>query len=147
MNFLLVWGFQSYQSQKMILENNNSKQSQYFIKVPNRKATIYIIILVLFFSYLYISLAGNIFVYTPNQGTNRKKYFNHIIYQRKGMPTLAGNKHPSVHFFPHGPRLFHLSTEKCTVRSVGNGHQSSYSRADIINININKRSKLFTYRE
>ena len=21
------------------------------------------------------------------------------------MPTLVGNKHPSVHFFPHGPRL------------------------------------------
>ena len=32
------------------------------------------------------------------------------------MPTLAGNKHPSIHFFPHGPRLFHLSTEK-NVRS------------------------------
>ena len=51
MNFLLVWGikFQSYKNQKMILENNNTKQSQYFIKVPNRKATIYIIILVLLF--------------------------------------------------------------------------------------------------
>ena len=30
------------------------------------------------------------------------------------MPTLAGNKHPSVHFFPHGPRPFHLSTGKST---------------------------------
>ena len=28
------------------------------------------------------------------------------------MPTLAGNKHLSVHFFPNGPGLFHLSTEK-----------------------------------
>ena len=28
------------------------------------------------------------------------------------MPTLAGNKHPSVHFFLHGPRLLHFSTEK-----------------------------------
>ena len=53
------------------------------------------------------------------------------------MPTLAGNKHPSVHFFPHGPRLFHLSTNG----QVGNGHQSGYSRADTINKNINKRSK------
>ena len=35
------------------------------------------------FSYLYLSLAGNIIVYTPDQGTNREKYFNHIIYQRK----------------------------------------------------------------
>ena len=63
------------------------------------------------------------------------------------MPTLAGNKHLSVHFFPHGPRVFHLSTEKSTVPSVGNGHQSGYSRADIINNNINKRSKLFPYSE
>ena len=46
------------------------------------------------------------------------------------MPTFAGNKHSSVHFFLHGPRPFHLSTEKSTVRSVGNGHQSGYSRAD-----------------
>ena len=57
------------------------------------------------------------------------------------MPTLAGNKHPSVHFLPHGPRPFHLSTEKSTVRSVGNGHQSGYSHADTINKNMNKTSK------
>ena len=63
------------------------------------------------------------------------------------MPTLAGNKHLSVHFFPHEPRLSHLSTGKSTVRSVGNGHQSGYSRADTINKNINKGSKLFPYRE
>ena len=25
----------------------------------------------------------NAVVYTPDQGTNREKYFNHIIYQRK----------------------------------------------------------------
>ena len=54
------------------------------------------------------------------------------------MPTLAGNKQPSVHFFPHGVRLFHPSTEKRTFRSVGNGHQSGYSRAVTINKNINK---------
>ena len=59
------------------------------------------------------------------------------------MPTLAGNKHLSIHFFPHGPRTFHLSTGKSTVRSVGNGHLSGYSRADTINKNINKRSKVF----
>ena len=59
------------------------------------------------------------------------------------MPTLAGNKHPSVHFFLHGPRLFHLPTEKVRIRSVGNGHQSGYSRADTINNDINKRPKKF----
>ena len=63
------------------------------------------------------------------------------------MPTLAGNKHPSVHFFLHGPRLFHLSTEKVRVRSVGKGHQSGYSRADTTNRNINKRWKRFPYKE
>ena len=63
------------------------------------------------------------------------------------MPTLAGKKHPFVHFFPHGPRSFHLLTEKGPVRSVGNGHQSGYSRADTINKNINKTSKVFPYRE
>ena len=63
------------------------------------------------------------------------------------MPTLAGNKHLSIHFLPHGPRLFHLSTEKGTVPSVRNGHQSGYSRADTINEKINKRSKSFPYRE
>ena len=54
------------------------------------------------------------------------------------MPTLAGSKYLSVNFFLHGTRLFHFSTEKGTVRSVGNGHQTGYSRADIIKRNINK---------
>ena len=54
------------------------------------------------------------------------------------MPNFAGNKHPSVHFFPDGPRFFHLSMEKVRVRSVQNGYQSGYSRADTINNNINK---------
>ena len=65
------------------------------------------------FSYFYHSLAGNIIAYTPNQGTNREDYLNHIIYKgKKCRLTLAGNEHLSVHFFLHGPRIFHLSTEK-----------------------------------
>ena len=59
------------------------------------------------------SLAGNKIVYTPIHITNREKYFNHIIYKEK-MPTLAGNKHLSVHFFLPRPRIFNLSTEKST---------------------------------
>ena len=59
------------------------------------------------------SLAGNIIVYTPIQGTNREKYFNSIICKAK-MPTLAGNKHNSIYFPRHKLRLFHLSTEKFT---------------------------------
>ena len=54
------------------------------------------------------------------------------------MPALAGKKHLSFHFFLHGPRLLHLSTERVRVRSVGNGHQSAHSRADTINNNIIK---------
>ena len=63
------------------------------------------------------------------------------------MPILAGNKQFSVHFFLHGPRLFHLSTQKVRVRSVGYGHQSDYSRVDAINNDINKRSKKIPYEE
>ena len=88
-------------------------------------------------------MTGNIIVCTPDQGTNREKYFNHIIYQRERMPTLAGNKHLSIHFFLHGPRLFHLSTEKVRVRSVGSGHPSGYSRADTINKGIIKDQRYF----
>ena len=66
-----------------------------------------------------------------------------IFFMKEKMPTLAGNKHPSVHFFLPGPRFFHLSTGKVGVRSVGNRHQCGYSRANTINKNINKRSKKF----
>ena len=62
---------------------------------------------------------------------------------KEKMPTLAENKHPSVHFFLRGPGLLHLSTKKVRVQSVGNGHQSGSSRADTINNDINKRSKKF----
>ena len=51
--------------------------------VQYRKATIYIIITVNLFLLFIRFLAGNIIVYTPNQGTNREKYFNHIIYEEK----------------------------------------------------------------
>ena len=91
------------------------------------------------------SLAGNLIVYTLIQGTNREKNFDNFIYKRK-MPTLTGNKHLSVHFFLHGPRLLHLSTKKLRVQSVRNGYQSGYSRADTINNNINKISNRFSIR-
>ena len=62
------------------------------------------------------------------------------------MPIFAGNKHPSLHFFPDGPRLFHLSMEKVRVRSVRNRYQSGYSRADTIINNINKIIEKFSTR-
>ena len=55
-------------------------------------------------------LAGNIIVYTPIQGTNRRKDFERIVHEGK-VPTLAGTKHLSVHFFFQKPRLFHHSAE------------------------------------
>ena len=63
------------------------------------------------------------------------------------MPIVAGNEHFSVYFFLHGPRLFHLSTEKVRFRSVGNRHHSGYSRADTINNNINKDERQFHKRK
>ena len=91
------------------------------------------------------SLTGNIIVFTPIEGTNREKYFNHIIYIGR-MPTPAENKHLSVHFFLHRQRPFHHSTEKVRVYSVRKGHQSDYSRADTMNNNLNKRSTRFSIR-
>ena len=61
-----------------------------------------------FVSLIYtFSLARNIMVYTPIQGTNRENYINHFIYKGK-----TGKKHPSVHLFLHRLRTFQLSTEK-----------------------------------
>ena len=70
-----------------------------------------------------------------------------MLFIKEKMPTFAGNKHLSVHFFLHGPRLFHLSTEEVRFRSVGNGRQSGNSRADTISNNINKRWKKFPLGE
>ena len=62
-----------------------------------------------------------------------------ILFIKEKMPTLAGKKTPSVHFFLDRLRLFHFSTQKIRVRSVGNGQQSGYSHANTVNNNINKR--------
>ena len=70
-----------------------------------------------------------------------------IILPKKGkMPTLAGIKHPSVHSFPHRPRLIHLPTEEVRVESVRNGYQSGYSLADT-NYNIKKIKEVFHKRK
>ena len=123
-----------------------TKQLMISTKVQYQKATNLYNNISTFVSPIYtFSLAGNIIVYTPNQGSNREKYFNHIIYKRK-MPTLAGNKHLSVRFFLHVLRLFHLLTEKIRVQCVRNGHQSGCSRADTVNNGINKRPKKFSIR-
>ena len=63
------------------------------------------------------------------------------------MPTLAGNKHISIHILSQRLRLFHLSKEKVRVQYVRNGHQSDYSRADTIVYIIKKRSNTFPILE
>ena len=55
-------------------------------------------------------LAGNIIVYMPSQSTNSEKYFRDYNIKAE-VPTPAGNKHFSIHFFPHRTRPLHLSTE------------------------------------
>ena len=83
--------------------------------------------------------------------SSRSKWFWHrskqarpfSVFRWSNRRTCQINKHPSVHFFPHGPRLFHLSTEKTRVQSVRNGHQKAYSRADTINNNKNKDLRSF----
>ena len=42
---------------------------------------------------------GNIIVYTPNQGTNREKYFNYIIYKGNDAD-FCGKETPFRAFFP-----------------------------------------------
>ena len=95
-------------------------------------------------SYLYLSLAGSINVYAPNQGTNRQKCALLILSIKGKMPPLAGFKHLSVHFFLHGPRLFHFLTKNVRAQSVRNGHQSAYFRADTLNNNIKQKTKKFS---
>ena len=69
-----------------------------------------------------------------------------ILFTKKKLPTLVGNKHLSVHIYLHRPRLFHLSTGNVRVRPVRNGHQSGYYRADTINIKKKQKIKQVFHR-
>ena len=95
----------SFNPYKQLLRKKNSSNKTKGCKLDLKNST--------FVSPIYtFSLAANLIVYMPFQGTNKEKYFNYIIYKGE-VPTLAGNKHLSVHSFFRKPRLFHLSTEKC----------------------------------
>ena len=94
---------------------NKAKQLMISSVVQYQKASVLYFKNSTFVSPIYtFSLAGNIIVYTPIEGTNREKYFNDIIYDGK-MPTLAGNKHLSVHLFFHRQRLFNLRRKSLRV--------------------------------
>ena len=126
--------------------NSNSQIDFYNESYNTQKLQFIKSSLYFFFSYLFLSLAGNIIVYMPNQGTNREKYFNHITYQRKRCRLWREiNTLPSISSLTD--RDFSIFRQKkVRVRSVGNGLQIGFSCADKINKNINKRSKIFPYR-
>ena len=64
-----------------------------------------------FVSPIYVfSLAGFIKVYTPNQATNRDKYFNHIIYKREMLPLAEINTCLSL--FSFMDRVFSIFRRK-----------------------------------
>ena len=99
------------------------------------------------FSAVFLETAANFLLILKVAMILRKKFCQRwrLSIKRK-RPTLAGKKHSSVHFFPHGPRLLHLSTKKVRIQSVRNGHQSGYSRAHTISNNMNKKSEKFSIR-
>ena len=51
-------------------------------------------------------------LFTRQIKVKREKSFLITLRIKGKMPILAGNKHLSVQFLLHGPRPFHLSTEK-----------------------------------
>ena len=72
-----------------------------------------------FFSYFYLSMARNINVYTPNQGTNREKYFNHISFQRINADS-GGKSTPFRPFLPSRTESFPSFDGKGTGPVPGN---------------------------
>ena len=63
------------------------------------------------FSYLYMFLAGNKSVYTPRQGTKKRKVFHTLSHQSQESRLWRETNNFSIHIFLHRTRLFHLSTE------------------------------------
>ena len=130
----------------MILQNKQQSQS---VQSIDKQSDIKDLLLLLLFSYLLFlhSLWRETFLFTNQVNVqSRENHFNHNNHEGN-MPTLAGNKHLTVLFFLYRPRLFHFSTEKVCVQSVGNWHQSAYFRGHTINNNINRRSKSFPPEE
>ena len=52
------------------------------------------------------------YLFTRQIKVQRGKSTLIILFKKGKMPIFAVNKHASVHFFLHGPRLFQISTEK-----------------------------------
>ena len=82
--------------------------------ITKPKATYVYIINSFFVSPIYtFSLAGNIIVDTPNQGTNRENYFNHNIYKGKMLTLAVKKSSPSISSFKD--RVFSIFRQKVPV--------------------------------
>ena len=75
-------------------------------------------------------MAGNITVYTPSHGPNRK-YFLKLQHQSQNA-TLREIHNFSVHLFRHKKRLLNFLIENGPNYLIRDGYQSVYSRADIL---------------
>ena len=91
-------------------ENLLSTNSQMLIIAQFWKATICILIIVLLFLIFIPFLGGK--HNTRQVKAQIRKSTLIILFTKEKMPTLAGNKHSSIHFFPHGPRPFHLRQKR-----------------------------------
>ena len=90
------------------------------------------------------SLAGNIIVYKPNQGTNREKYFIHIIYKGKNAES-RGKQTPLRPFLPSWTASFPSFDGKSTGTIRQKWTSKSLFPCRRSN-NINKRSNRFSIR-
>ena len=94
------------------VSNKQTVNNVEFFLAQNRKGYNLYINNCTFVSPIYtFSLAGNISVYTPFQGTIREKYFNHIIYKAKKRRLRRGtNNSPSISSFTD--RVFSIFRQK-----------------------------------
>ena len=93
--------------------------------------TIILLCPVLSFLLYTFFFAVNITVYTPNQGTNREKYFYQSKSKLKCRLWREINSF-SMHLFSHRTRPVHLSGKNGGILSVRDGNQSAFSRADFL---------------
>ena len=116
--------------------------------VQYRTVTIYIILIVLLFLQFIPFLGGkHNCLHAKSRYKIGKSTLIIILIKGKGSRLWRElNTFPSISSFTD--RVFSIfRQEKIRVRSVGNGHQIGFSRADTLNKNINKRLKIFSYRE
>ena len=76
-----IWALYFYNSQSLLLLRGKRFQSGY--KQVNLQYNTWVRQFYIIITVTRLHIITVIIVYTPNQGTNREKYFNHTIYQRE----------------------------------------------------------------